>query len=44
MVMEDDLLKILVYVALIGVLPYVAVEIYELAQRTMARRRRAPRH
>jgi hypothetical protein len=45
MAMEsDDLLETLVYLGLIGVLPYVAVEIYELAQRTIARRRRASRH
>ena len=42
--MESDLLETLVYVGLIGVLPYVAVEAYEFAQRTIARRREASRH
>ena len=40
----DDLLETLIYLGLIGVLPYVAVEVYELVQRTIARRRAAPRH
>lgn len=42
--MEPDLLETLVYVGLIGILPYVVVEAYEMAQRTIARRRRAARH
>lgn len=42
--METDLLETLVYVGLIGVLPYVAVEAFELTQRTIARRQRASRH
>lgn len=40
----DDLLETLVYLGLIGVLPYVAVEVYELVQRTIARHRQASRH
>ena len=40
----DDLLETLVYIGLLGVLPYVAVEIYEFAQRTIARHRQASRH
>jgi hypothetical protein len=42
--MESDLLETLVYLGVLGVLPYVAVEAFELAQRTIARRRRASRH
>jgi hypothetical protein len=45
MAMEtDDLLETLVYLAFFCVLPYVMVEVYELAQRTIARRREASRH
>lgn len=40
----DDLLETLVYLGLVGVLPYVVVEIYEFAQRTITRRRQATRH
>lgn len=42
--MEAELLEILVYLGALGVLPYVAVEAYELVQRTIARRRGAARH
>ena len=41
---SDDLLETLVYLGVIGVLPYVAVEVYDLVQRTIARRRHASRH
>jgi Tfp pilus assembly protein PilE len=44
MAMESDLLETVIYVLLVGVLPYVAVEAYEFAQRTIARRRQAHRH
>lgn len=42
--MESELLETLVYVGLIGILPYAAVEAFELAQRTIARRRQGSRH
>jgi type II secretory pathway pseudopilin PulG len=42
--MDNDLLETLVYLAILGILPYAAVEAYELAQRAIARRRQASRH
>ena len=41
---SNDLLETLVYLGIIGVLPYVAVEAYELVQRTIARRKEVSRH
>lgn len=37
--MDSDLLEMLVYVIVIGVIPYLAVEAYELVQRTLAKHR-----
>jgi hypothetical protein len=42
--MEAELLETLVYLGVLGILPYVAVEAYELVQRTIARRRETARH
>lgn len=42
--MDNDLLETLIYLSLLGLLPYVAVEAFELAQRTMERRRQNSRH
>lgn len=41
---SDDLLEILACLALIGVLPYGAVEIFEMARRAIMRRRNTSRH
>ena len=40
----DDLLETLFYLALIGILPYVLVEAFEMTQRAIARRRNTSRH
>ncbi|MDY0011782.1 MAG: hypothetical protein RBS40_02680 [Rhodocyclaceae bacterium] len=42
--MEAETLEMLAYVALLGVLPYVAMEGYEFIQSLMARRRKSARH
>lgn len=42
--MEGDLLEIVIYVVLLGTLPYVAVGAYDFLRRTIERRRGAPRH
>ena len=40
----DDLLETLFYLALLGVLPYVLVEAFEMAQRALTRPRNTSRH
>ena len=42
--MKTDMLEMMLYVVAIGIIPYLAVETYEMLQRTIMKRKRLLRH